>query len=251
MNNQIVRECESLTSTDGYITALVRLNGCYGKILPVTGSQGQYAGIVTEGDLRRGILRGEDVQGSIEGCVNSDAVVVKEREGEVLELTEDDIKVITDRLASNPHLRGMWELPVIDGQGYLRGVVTLADVFPDVLSVQSADTKNLPKSYKPNVLVVGGTGYIGSVLTSELLARGFGVKILDLNLYDQGCEPRFLENSRCEYINADVCNLHAQVEAIKDVEGVIFLAEVVGDPSCAYAPERALKTNYLAVSSMA
>jgi len=45
--------------------------------------------------------------------------------------------------------------------------------------------------------------------------------------------------------------LSVQIEAVKDVDCVVFLAEIVGDPSCAAKPEDALKTNYLAVSSLA
>jgi nucleoside-diphosphate-sugar epimerase len=53
------------------------------------------------------------------------------------------------------------------------------------------------------------------------------------------------------FIEGDVCNLHTQTESIKGIDCVVFLAEIVGDPSCEYLPQTALKTNYLAVNSMA
>ena len=53
------------------------------------------------------------------------------------------------------------------------------------------------------------------------------------------------------FLKGDICDLHTQVESIKDIDCVVFLAEIVGDPSCQYLPQTALKTNYLAVNSMA
>ena len=62
---------------------------------------------------------------------------------------------------------------------------------------------------------------------------------------------KFKQNKNFSLIKKDICDLSVQIEAIKNIDCVVFLAEIVGDPSCAAKPEDALKTNYLAVSSMA
>ena len=41
------------------------------------------------------------------------------------------------------------------------------------------------------------------------------------------------------------------VEAVDGVDAVIYLAELVGDPAVSVAPQTALKTNYLAVTTLA
>ena len=102
-----------------------------------------------------------------------------------------------------------------------------------------------------NVLIVGGAGYIGSILTEMLLQIGWRVRVLDNLLYDQNSLSDFMQMDGFSFIHGDVCDLHTQIEAINGIDCLVFLAEIVGDPSCNYVPQTALKTNYLAVNSMA
>lgn len=74
---------------------------------------------------------------------------------------------------------------------------------------------------------------------------------MDNLLYDQDSLTSFKKTDKFSFIHGDVCDLHTQIEAIKGIDCLVFLAEIVGDPSCDYVPETALKTNYLAVNSMA
>ena len=37
------------------------------------------------------------------------------------------------------------------------------------------------------ILIIGGAGYLGSVLTRKLLNKGFMVRVLDKLIYDNGC----------------------------------------------------------------
>ena len=118
--------------------------------------------------------------------------------------------------------------------------------------LQNQDYKiDFSKKQKPHVLVVGGAGYIGSVLTSHLIEKGWKVRVVDKMLYEKESLKEFINHKNFSLIKKDICDLSVQVEAIKDIDCVVFLAEIVGDPSCNIRPEDALKTNYLAVNSMA
>ena len=53
---------------------------------------------------------------------------------------------------------------------------------------------------KEKILIVGGAGYVGSMLTKKLLNEGYKVKIFDLFIYD----VEFEKNNDLEIIKGDM-----------------------------------------------
>src|SRR5918995_3663571 len=85
-----------------------------------------------------------------------------------------------------------------------------------------------PEAPEPGklILVTGGAGYIGCVLTARLLDRGYRVRVLD-RLY-WGLEPLAGLEDRIEVVPADVRDLPEN--ALDGVDGVIHLAGLSNDP---------------------
>jgi nucleoside-diphosphate-sugar epimerase len=102
-----------------------------------------------------------------------------------------------------------------------------------------------------NVLVIGGAGYIGSALLPKLLAKGYNVRLLDLLLY--GTEPieEFLHHPRMEIVQADFRQVDKVVEAIRDMDAVIHLGAIVGDPACALDEDLTIEVNLMATRMIA
>jgi len=96
------------------------------------------------------------------------------------------------------------------------------------------------------VLVTGGAGYIGCVLTERLLARGYRVRVLD-DLW-WGDEPLAHLADRIELVRADVRELPRQ--ALADVDAVIHLAGLSNDPTAEYDPEANWQMNALATEAL-
>jgi len=94
------------------------------------------------------------------------------------------------------------------------------------------------------VLVVGGAGYIGSLLAERLLQLGYKVRILDALLY--GKEPlRTLEgHPDFELMFGDCRNIRDVVKAVKGVDAIVHLAAIVGDPACEQDQGAAREINY-------
>ena len=93
------------------------------------------------------------------------------------------------------------------------------------------------------VLVTGGAGYIGSVLTRQLIEKNFKVRILDSLMY--GGEPiiDLLNHPNFEFVKGDVRNEADVRTAMEGIDAVAHLAAIVGDPACAKNPDLARSTN--------
>jgi len=100
------------------------------------------------------------------------------------------------------------------------------------------------KNGNGRILVVGGAGYIGSLLVERLLQSGYKVRVLDALLY--GREPlRPVEkHDNFQLMVGDCRNIRDVVKAVQGVETIVDLAAIVGDPACEQDRESALEINY-------
>jgi nucleoside-diphosphate-sugar epimerase len=102
-----------------------------------------------------------------------------------------------------------------------------------------------------NVLVIGGAGYIGSALLPKLLDRGYRVRLVDLLLY--GTEPikDYTDHPRLEVMQVDFRQIDKIVEAMHNVDAVIHLGGIVGDPACALDEDLTIEINLMATRMIA
>ncbi|HRJ86788.1 MAG TPA: NAD-dependent epimerase/dehydratase family protein, partial [Ignavibacteria bacterium] len=101
------------------------------------------------------------------------------------------------------------------------------------------------------VLVIGGAGYLGSVLCDRLLSEGYSVRILDSFIYGKRPVEKYAGNRNVEIIEGDIRNIETVNIAIRDSDSVILLAAVVGDPASKARPEQTVETNFLAAQVVA
>jgi nucleoside-diphosphate-sugar epimerase len=93
-----------------------------------------------------------------------------------------------------------------------------------------------------HVLITGGAGYIGSLLTSELLIAGFNVTVIDNLLFGGDSLLAFLPHPRFRFVKADVTEQRAVKDGLRGEyaagrkwpkpEVVVHLAAIVGFPAC-------------------
>jgi nucleoside-diphosphate-sugar epimerase len=88
---------------------------------------------------------------------------------------------------------------------------------------------------QPHVLITGGAGYIGSLLTGELLRAGHRVTVVDKLLFGGDSLVSYLPHPDFRFVKADVWEPRALREAVKDQpapDAVVHLAAIVGFPAC-------------------
>ena len=102
------------------------------------------------------------------------------------------------------------------------------------------------KSPEAPILVVGGAGYIGSILCRKLLDQGARVRVLDSLVYGDAAIRELCSHPRFELHAGDCRHIQSAVGALAGVTSVVHLAAIVGDPACEQNRESALEINYAA-----
>jgi len=199
-------------------------------------------GVVTDGDIRRAILKGIPIRNSIKKIMNRNPIKTGH------ELTEEKKR----KLLKNSKIRkkippgGTMKIPIVDENGKIVGIDFLYGEKRRKITV----TTSREKAVK-NVLIVGGAGYLGSVLCRKLLDRGYRVRVLDNLLYgDEGIKELY-ENKNFGFIEGDMRDIQVVMDAIKNMDAVIHLAAIVGDPASALDPEETIEINYLGTKMLA
>jgi nucleoside-diphosphate-sugar epimerase len=96
---------------------------------------------------------------------------------------------------------------------------------------------------KQNVLITGGAGYIGSILTPTLLSRGFKVTVLDSLMYHQQSLLECCANPDFDFIRGNICDEALIASLISRFDIIIPLAAIVGAPACKLNPPLAKMIN--------
>jgi nucleoside-diphosphate-sugar epimerase len=94
------------------------------------------------------------------------------------------------------------------------------------------------------ILVTGGAGYVGSVLTPLLIKEGYDVRVLDLFIYGEHVLDEVKGNPKLQIIKGDIRDVELLKKSLAGVDAVIHLACISNDPSFELNPDLARTINY-------
>lgn len=94
------------------------------------------------------------------------------------------------------------------------------------------------------VLITGGAGYIGSILTGKLLDRGYKVIVYDNLMYRQLSLVHFINNPNFTFVQGDVTNYEKLKKYIDHADIIFPLAAIVGYPACEENAQLAWNVNF-------
>ena len=95
------------------------------------------------------------------------------------------------------------------------------------------------------ILVTGGCGYVGTVLTNKLLEDGHGVCVIDTQWFGNHLKP----HPNLKVLQEDVRNTDSI--PLKGVEAVLHLANIANDPGVELNPTLSWEVNVLAAQQLA
>ncbi|MBZ5495210.1 MAG: NAD-dependent epimerase/dehydratase family protein [Acidobacteriia bacterium] len=202
--------------------------------------RGRYRGTISIGDLRRLLISGVNEADVINGQPCSYNYAVRDTDLKSEEVVRNTLSDLT--------LQGIEHIPVLGADEEIVDVLSLEDLR------QVSTTSQVPGSANGRlrrILIVGGAGYLGSVLATKLLGRGYTVRILDNFLYGKRSLEQIPQSAALEIIEGDLRNIHTCVSALDRVHAVVLLAAIVGDPASKIRPRETIETNVIAAQALA
>jgi nucleoside-diphosphate-sugar epimerase len=100
------------------------------------------------------------------------------------------------------------------------------------------------------ILITGGGGYIGSMLSTELINLGHKITVIDQLRYDKGSLDHLYFSKNFKLVNEDVRNLKILKQHIVKNEFIIPLAALVGAPLCEKNKKEAVSVNFEAIKNI-
>ena len=94
------------------------------------------------------------------------------------------------------------------------------------------------------ILITGGAGYLGSVITGKLLNAGYEVTVLDKLVFNQVSLLSHTPNPKFKFIHGDVRNEELLEKLCLEADVIIPLAAIVGFPACDAEPDLAKQINF-------
>ena len=100
------------------------------------------------------------------------------------------------------------------------------------------------------ILITGGAGYLGSVITGKFLQAGHDVVVLDKLIFNQTSLLGYTADTKFKFIHGDVKNVALLEKLCDDADVIIPLAAIVGFPACNAEPELAKEINYKQIQNI-
>ncbi|MHA2244571.1 MAG: NAD-dependent epimerase/dehydratase family protein [Candidatus Hodarchaeales archaeon] len=192
----------------------------------VVNSNGKFKGLVTDKDIRKSILDGYDPEGIISKVMQTKLPIIYQG------ASNGEIRRILKSFKGKRR-----RAPILDDQDRIVGLFTDLPI-PTPLQ-------------RKRVLIIGGAGYIGSILVRKLLEKGYFVRVLDLLVYGDVSIADLYVNGNFEIIKGDIRHIESVMKAIRGMDAVIHLAAIVGDPAGSIDPKITLESNYFATRMIA
>tara|TARA_B100001093_G_scaffold342444_1_gene327289 strand:- start:2605 stop:3549 length:945 start_codon:yes stop_codon:yes gene_type:complete len=100
---------------------------------------------------------------------------------------------------------------------------------------------------KQKILITGGAGYLGSILTTKLVYLGYDVTVIDILEFNKISLSHLFVKNNFKFINGDVRDKKLMTKELRKNDIIIPLAALVGAPLCAKYPKKTLEINYKCV----
>lgn len=101
---------------------------------------------------------------------------------------------------------------------------------------------------RKRVLITGGAGYIGSLLSTRLVDKGYRVTVVDTLEFNKNSLSHLFAKKNFIFIRGDVRNKNLISKLLRSEDIIIPLAALVGAPLCDRFPKKTKEINFEAIN---
>ncbi len=193
-------------------------------------------GYLQEGDIKRALLKKSiNLNSSIKKILNKRPFVIRDN----LSL-ENKIQ----KLKKSARLRA----PIINENDQVVGLLYFPN-FEKLFEGQNLTFKN--STNKKRVLLVGGGGYIGSLLVRHLLKHNYYVVVYDSFKFGNASLDGIKKNKNLKIIRGDAGEIKKIISISFGIDAIIDLSGIVGDPASEINPTKTIVENYFNSKNLA
>lgn len=237
----------TISATTSIKNAMKVIDSCGMGFGLIIDKHNKLIGVVSDGDVRRSILKGINIDNVEIGTIASFPITINE------EWNEIDVRYLINKsYALKDILKySNVKIPIVDDDFRPidilcvtnKGCKSIKNEVGNRTIIKDADTIK-------KVLIIGGAGYLGSILIRKLLKKNYCVRVLD-NLTYGNDGIRDIDNPNFQFIEGDMRNIQTLMIAFEGVDAVIHLGAIVSDPACALNPKNTIEINYISTMLIA
>ncbi len=101
------------------------------------------------------------------------------------------------------------------------------------------------------ILITGGAGYLGSIISRKLIERGYAVCCFDRLYFGKEPIRSLLSNGKFELVKGNIIDIDCNHDLLKDIDAIVHLAGIANDPTGELQPEMTQLVNYNATVKLA
>lgn len=211
-------------------------------------------GEICTGDLRAHILKGGSDGERVMSLIKKEAPCIMDTDMHDEQHLTEKIRYLSKKNA----LTSQDFVAICNNQLEMLSAATLETLL-QASSERHAVTALFQTTTPPKTIcLIGGAGFLGSVLAHQLLDQGYHVKIFDRFVFGKESVRQLLGDHSTENRSAlldiyegDMRSTSDLLKALDGADAVILLGAVVGDPASSKYPISTFEVNYLATQTVA